>query len=117
DLVRRSAARILSETQYTVLEASDVQDALRIAASHPGAIDLMLTDVVMPGMSGQELWERVRGVRPMRVVFMSGYTDDAVVRHGVLAGDVPFVAKPFTRQGLLAKLREVLDSKPPVALS
>jgi nitrogen-specific signal transduction histidine kinase/CheY-like chemotaxis protein len=110
ELVRRSAARILTEAKYTVLEAADVHDAIRIVGTHPGTIDVMLSDVVMPAMSGQELWERVRQIRPMRVMFMSGYTDDAVVRHGVLAGDVPFVAKPFTRQGLLTKLREALES-------
>jgi PAS domain S-box-containing protein len=110
ELVRRSAVRILKSAGYVVLQASDPQEALRICGRSTEQIDLLLSDVVMPGLSGRELWDQVRDVRPMRVLFMSGYTDDAVVRHGILQGSVPFLSKPFTKQTLLAKVREVLDA-------
>jgi PAS domain S-box-containing protein len=110
ELVRRSAARILKSAGYVVLQASDAQEALKICGSPAEKIDLLLSDVVMPGLSGRELWDQVRGVRPIRAIFMSGYTDDAIVRHGILEGEVPFLNKPFTKQTLLGKVREVLDA-------
>jgi len=67
-----------------------------------------LTDVVMPGMGGSDLWEAIRKVRDVRVLFMSGYTDDTVVRHGVLEGEMPYLSKPFTKKSLLDKVREVI---------
>jgi two-component system cell cycle sensor histidine kinase/response regulator CckA len=107
----RSLVRECLETSgYTVLEARHAEHALAIAGSHPAAIDLLITDVVMPVMSGRELARRVAVSRPgMKVLYMSGYTDDAVVLHGVLAADVAFLQKPFTTEALARKLRAVLD--------
>jgi PAS domain S-box-containing protein len=110
ELVRRAAVRILKNAGYVVLQASNAQEALAICASPTGKIDLLLSDVVMPGLSGRELWDQVRQLRPIRVIFMSGYTDDAIVRHGILEREVPFLNKPFTKQTLLGKVREVLDA-------
>ncbi len=115
ELVLRSASRILQSAGYRVLEVSDPREALKICGNSPEPIDLLLSDVVMPGISGRELWDQVRAMRPLRVLFMSGYTDDAVVRHGILEGNVPFLTKPFTRQSLLSKVRDVLDTPRPDA--
>jgi signal transduction histidine kinase len=102
--VRRLTCRILRREGYTVLEAPDGAQALDTWDAHPGAIDLLLTDVVMPGMSGKELAERL-GIEP---VFMSGYTDDVISRHG-MAG-LRLVQKPFDAQTLLGTVRSALDS-------
>ena len=86
----RYTRHILQRHGYTVLEASHGEDALRICEQHPGPIHLLVTDVVMPMMGGRELAERVAHLRPnMKVLFMSGYTDDAIVRHGIQAGETP----------------------------
>jgi two-component system cell cycle sensor histidine kinase/response regulator CckA len=90
--------------------------ALAIAESHPGNIHMMLTDVVMPGMSGRDLAVRLKPLRPgAAVVFMSGYTDDAIGQHGLLELGTHFLQKPFTSHQLLQKIREVLgpSSAPP----
>ena len=82
-----------------------------------GAIHLLITDVVMPGLTGRELAERLSAERPdMKVLFMSGYTDDAVVLRGVLAKEMPFVQKPFTIAQLARKVRDVLDAPPPATV-
>jgi signal transduction histidine kinase/CheY-like chemotaxis protein len=100
---------MLEASGYQVLEAEDVHDAEALAGSHPEPIHLLLTDVVMPGLSGRELAARVAAARPeIRVLYMSGYTDDAVVRHGVLHGEAHFIQKPFTPAALSRKLRQVL---------
>ncbi|MDB4975626.1 MAG: sensory box histidine kinase/response regulator [Myxococcaceae bacterium] len=108
--VRQLARVILSKHGYHVLEASTPGDALLICEQFAGSIDLLLTDVVMPRMSGRELAERLSGMRPeMKLLFMSGYTDDAVVHHGVLTSGMAFVQKPLLPDRLLAKIRQVLD--------
>ncbi len=109
--VRDVVREILEMSGYEVLEARDGADALRISGRHRGPIHLMVTDVVMPQMSGRELAQRLAALRSdMRVLYMSGYTDDAIVRHGVLDAGIAFIAKPFTPDALAAKVREVLDT-------
>ncbi|MEK6609595.1 MAG: response regulator, partial [Gemmatimonadota bacterium] len=110
DAVRAVARRALQQRGYTVLEASGGPAALRVAAGHEGAIGLLLTDVVMPGMSGKELADALTTQRPnTRVLFMSGYTDDAIVREGMLEPGLAFLPKPFTAERLAEMVREVLD--------
>jgi PAS domain S-box-containing protein len=111
--VREVVREILETSGYDVLEARQGTEALRISSDHEGPIHLMLTDVVMPQMSGRELAQRLAPLRPdMRVLYMSGYTDDAIVRHGVLDAGIAFISKPFTPDALAAKVRQVLDTPP-----
>jgi YesN/AraC family two-component response regulator len=85
-------------------------DALVLCEQHPGPIDLLLTDVVMPQLSGVDLAARIARTRPeTKVLYMSGYTDDSIVRHGVLESEMAFLQKPFTPESLTVKLREVLE--------
>ena len=108
--VRAVARQVLERHGYTVLEAPSAEAALDIAARYSGAIHLLLTDVIMPGLSGRELATRLADLRPeARVIFMSGYTDDAVTRHGVLEPGLAYLQKPFTPDALGQKVREVLD--------
>jgi nitrogen-specific signal transduction histidine kinase len=110
--VRKLARSILQRNGYRVLEATDSAHALLLAREH-AAIDLLLTDVVMPQMSGAEIATRVLAQRPgLKLLYMSGYTDNAVVLHGVLRSEAAFVQKPFTPAVLLSKVREVLDAPP-----
>jgi two-component system, cell cycle sensor histidine kinase and response regulator CckA len=111
-LVRTTAARVLAMRGYEVLDAGDPKQALAIARSHVGRIDLLLTDVVMPAMNGRELAEKIRSLRPnISVLYMSGYTDDVIVRHGVQTSEVAFLAKPFTITDLVRTVRTILDEK------
>lgn len=108
--VRQAALQVLERKGYRVLVAQDGASALSVAANHDGKIHLLITDLVMPGMSGRELAERLVADRPgVQVLFMSGYTDDAVVRHGVLADGLPYLQKPFTPRSLAALVRKLLD--------
>jgi CheY-like chemotaxis protein len=108
--VRRLLCTILSGHGYKVLEAAEPADALSLIALESEPIALLVTDVVMPGMSGRELAERLHATRPeLPVLFISGYTDDAIMKHGVLERGVQFLEKPFTPLGLLRKVRTVLD--------
>lgn len=108
--VRTAVRRSLERYGYEVLAADSGTSALSIAAQHPGPIALLLTDVVMPRMSGRELAEQFSALRPhAKILYTSGYTDDSVVRHGVMESSVAFIQKPFTPQDLHAKVREVLS--------
>jgi PAS domain S-box-containing protein len=112
DAVRALASRILRKQGYEVLEASDGMEARRIAENYSGFIHILLTDVVMPRMGGRELVELLQPLRPgIRVLYMSGYTDDALVHHGVVSGGGTwFLEKPFTPEALVRKLREVIEA-------
>ena len=110
DIVRALCTEILEKYGYHVLAAANGHDGVRVCEEFTGAIDLLITDVVMPGMSGRELAERLASVRPETcVLYMSGFTDDAIVRHGVLDDGVDFIQKPFSPNTLAIKVREVLD--------
>jgi PAS domain S-box-containing protein len=118
DQVRGVARSILGHFGYTVLEARNAGEALLLCEQHPGPIHALLSDVVMPGMGGPELARRLRATRPdMRVLCMSGYTDDSVVRHGLVDKSLAFLQKPLTPETLGRKLREVLDGSGPVRVA
>ncbi len=109
--VRSVTHQALHRQGYTVLDAASGAEALKIAASHEGPIHLLLTDVVMPGLSGRQLSDRLTQIRPeTRVLYTSGYTNDAIVRHGVLESGIGYLQKPFTMDALARKVREVLDA-------
>jgi two-component system, cell cycle sensor histidine kinase and response regulator CckA len=111
--VRELAREYLEMSGYTVLEAENGHTALELAAMHVGPIHLLMTDVVMPGISGRELAERVANIRPgIKILYMSGYTDQAVVHHGILQTDAALLQKPFTMATLATKLREILAPQP-----
>ena len=111
ELVRSLERKVLEASGYTVLEAHNVSHALELAQSHHGIIDLLLTDVVMPQLSGRELAERLTVRRPeMKILYASGYAADAITRHGVLEPGIAFLPKPLTPTSLARKVREVLDT-------
>jgi two-component system cell cycle sensor histidine kinase/response regulator CckA len=110
-LVRALTARILREQGYTVLEASNGREGLRTAREFDGEIHMVLTDVVMPEMSGKVLASQIKAARPdIKVLFISGYTDDAIVHHGILESNIAFLQKPFAAGVLASKVRDVIDS-------
>jgi PAS domain S-box-containing protein len=110
DAVRGLMCEVLEGQGYTVLKASGGEEALRVSRGHGGAVDLLLTDVVMPGMSGREVASAIAAERPgLRVLFASGYTAEAIARHGVLEPGTDLIHKPFTPEALLRRVRERLD--------
>jgi CheY-like chemotaxis protein len=107
--LRHMTQEILQLNGYSVLDACNGSEAVKVSEQHHGLIDIMVTDVVMPLLGGRELAEKLALSRPeMRVLYMSGYTDDAIVRHGVLDGRASFLEKPFTPDAFTRKIREVL---------
>lgn len=111
EAVRQLAQEVLQSNGYCVLDAGNGNEAMKIAEQHNGVIDLMVTDVVMPLLGGRELAEKLSVTRPeMRVLYMSGHTDDAIVHHGVLDGRAAFLEKPFGPDALALKVREVLSA-------
>src|SRR5256712_9607149 len=108
--LRELVRQMIEMNGYSVVAASEGLEALEICKQHTGAIHLMLSDVVMPQMGGRELAQRLATLRPdMKVLYMSGYTSNAIVHHGILDPGTAFLQKPFTPDGLARKVREVLD--------
>jgi len=108
--IRRLGARALERQGYSILEAADAEHALALVEGYPGSIDLLIADVVMPRMGGRELAQLLRAKRPeMNVLYTSGFTDDAVLRHGVRASEVAFLPKPYDLIGLRRKVRLMLE--------
>jgi len=113
-VVRKFVRSILEKNGYTVLEAHHGSEALRVALQHAGPIDLLLTDMVMPLMGGKLLAEKMTGLRPgIKVLYMSGYSENAVIHHGILEFGTAFLEKPFSVEALEHKVREVLDTRQP----
>jgi len=111
--VREITARILRNAGYTVHVARDSADALQLAAAVPGRLDLLITDVIMPGLNGRELAEALVAQRPtLRTLFVSGYASNVIAHHGMLEPGVEFLEKPFSRQQLLQRVREVMSRAP-----
>ena len=111
--VRAVTKQMLERQGYTVLEAPDGEAGLRLAQRHRGVIHLLLTDVVMPRVGGRELAEQLTRLRPdVKVLYASGYTDDSVVRHGILESGTAYLQKPFSPESLARKVRDVLDASP-----
>ena len=109
--VRQLVRETLEARGYKLLEAEDGEMALAIAAKHHGPIDILITDVVMPGMSGQELSRRLCTSDPaLKVLYLSGYTEDSIIHEGALEPGTAFLQKPFTLQSLSRKVREVLGN-------
>ena len=108
--LRSVTQEFLASCGYNVLAAADASEALQLASHHSGAIHLLVTDVVMPGMSGRVLAEALASARPaIKVLYLSGYTDDVIVRHGVLQEGIAILPKPYSKHALAAKVRQVLD--------
>jgi CheY-like chemotaxis protein len=113
DSVRKLAVQILSHCGYRILEAAQGDEALLMAARHAGPIHLMLTDVVMPRMTGRDLAEQLSATRPaMKVLYMSGYAEDVIASRGLLDPGLLYIAKPFASEALALKVREALGSTP-----
>ena len=112
DGLRKLAQAVLQQHGYRVLDAENGEDALRVSKEHEGPIHLLLTDVIMPKMGGKKLAERLQPLYPrMKVIYMSGYTDNTIIRHGVLAPKLNFIQKPFTPEGLARKVRKAIESE------
>jgi len=114
--VRVVMGEVLRDLGYQVLEAREGREALAIAASYAGRIDILLTDVVMPGFGGSELRRRLDATRPgLRVVYISGVMDDVIAQHGCVDPGAVFLQKPFSPWSLASRLRQALDAPAPVA--
>jgi len=112
DILRQLVRDALTMNGYKVLEARNAKEAATICEQHPDPIHLMLTDVVMPQISGRELARLLGQMRPeMKVIYMSGYAEDVLLRQGVLDESIDFLQKPFRQYELTAKIRKVLDSQ------
>ncbi len=112
--VRAVVRKTLEANGYFVVEARSAAEATRLAQNHKGPIDFLITDLIMPETSGRDLAQTIGALRPdVKVLYMSGYSDNVVLRHGMLSPDMEFIAKPFTQQKLLEKVREVLDTTKP----
>jgi two-component system, cell cycle sensor histidine kinase and response regulator CckA len=112
-IVRQLVAEILEANGYGVLQAGDGPSALELLRRHTGDVDLLVTDVVMPGMSGPEVANAIAAMRPgTQVLYISGYTDSAIGHHGVLEPGIAFLQKPFSAADLTRKVRAVLDDAP-----
>ena len=110
--VRTIATRFLGKYGYRILEAANAKEAIEICGKFKGTIHLLVTDVIMPGMNGKELFERLRSQRPdMKVLFMSGYTDNIIMQKGILPTTINFIQKPFSSQELARKVRALLDGE------
>ena len=109
--VREVAARVLERAGYRVLQAGEGDEALEIARAHAGPLHLLLTDVVMPGMNGRELGQRMSQERPeTRLLYMSAYTEDDVILRGIRVAEVGFLAKPFSLDGLESAVKSALSA-------
>lgn len=108
--VRTLACTLLSQHGYRVIEAFSGEHAVAMADQHHGELDLLFTDVIMPGINGHQLYQLLQEQQPnLKVLFASGYTANIIAKHGVLEEGVNFLSKPFNLQALLTKVREVLD--------
>ena len=106
------AGRVTGLPDFSGLVAENGAAAVKVVSEHKGAIDLVMTDVVMPGLSGSELTKRIEAIRPgTRIMYMSGYTDQAIIHHGILGPDIVLLQKPFTLSALAHKLRDALTKK------
>jgi CheY-like chemotaxis protein len=111
EMVRNLATELLSEAGYMVLAANGCEEAIILSKDYSKVIHLLITDVVMPKFSGKEVAEQLLAIHPeTKVLFMSGYTDEAIVHHGIVDSGIAFIQKPFSKQALTRKIREVLDS-------
>jgi DNA-binding NtrC family response regulator len=112
DVRVRDLVRLMLESKgYEVLTAGGADEATQLCAERSGEVDLLLTDVIMPGVNGRVLAEHLAAISPaMRILFMSGYSDEAVYRHGEISPNAAFIEKPFTDRTLARKVREVLDA-------
>ncbi len=111
DMVRNLATELLEDSGYVVLQATGGEEAINLCRDHSEPIDLLITDVVMPKVSGKEVADTLRTIHPeTKILYMSGYTDEAIVHHGIVDSGIAFIQKPFSEQALAQKVRDVLDA-------